>query len=111
MSYSLADGRALIEQLRAQGSDTEADTVAWLCDRVEALEAQVASRVSTVEGVCSICGAKGWYVPHQKGAPSPSRENAVGLIGDGLARILGGQVPLRNRDGVLVCSLCLRQPT
>lgn len=88
---SVADGQALAARLRDEGRAHDAETVAWLCARVGSLEAQLAAKMGTVEGVCSICGAKGWYVDREKTDPAPSKESVVGLIGSGVARLLGAR--------------------
>jgi len=105
--YSVADGRALATRL--DGPDREA--VTWLCDRIEELEKQLSSKMGQVEGVCSICGEKGWYVEREGRDPNPSTESVVGLIGSGIARLLVGQTVLHKRGDVLICSLCIRKPT
>jgi hypothetical protein len=105
--YSVADGRALADRLEAP----DQDIVAWLCDRIEELEKQLSAKMGQVEGVCSICGERGWYVEREGRDPSPSPESVVGMIGSGLARLLAGQVPLHNQDGALICAVCIRKPT
>lgn len=110
--YSVGEARAYLKQERElERIDIYPfQMFTWLCDRVEELEKQLSAKMGQVEGVCSICGEKGWYVEREARDPNPSPESVIGLIGSGFARLLAGQTVLHNRDGVLICAVCRRKP-
>jgi len=112
-AYSVKEARYLVTVLRESSKITnqDADVFNWLCDRVADLEKQLANNCGQIEGTCSVCQKGGWYFRDGERRRDASMNAVISLIGSTMARAITGQVRLIDKDGVLICTECLRCPT